>query len=410
VATRGRSPSRRSAARARRRDARLARATEPDAERERSDEPEHGEQPDPTPPRLQIERVEQRAHVRPACRRLPRETLDERAVDRGRHVASGRLARLAGAGPREPTRAAPERMSTMQGQPQRDTEGILITAIVDRTTLPLLGRHEGRRAEDGAGDRQVLVGERERGRHVGLDEGRVRLGVARHGVERVARRLERPARRAPRREPAREPEVEHEHALVGGHDHVVGLEVAMHDAGSVRGMEPAPRRDEAREDVGGRARRSAEPLPEVGPVDELHRDIEVALGLAEVVDGRDVGVPESRHRLCLAAKSLMAMHVAVRIATEQLDRDLAIELGVPRGMHDTHAALADALEQHVAPERGATLGRAGHAGLHAGVDERPCDPCRARTSASSRRRPRSLSLVRVPAQRAAARLPVARLR
>jgi hypothetical protein len=43
------------------------------------------------------------------------------------------------------------------------------------------------------------------------------------------------------------------------------------------------------------------------------------------------------------------------LRSQQLDRDASIELGIERRPHDAHATAADALEQHVAPHRGAAV-------------------------------------------------------
>jgi hypothetical protein len=52
-----------------------------------------------------------------------------------------------------------------------------------------------------------------------------------------------------RRRAAREPEVGHAHASVAADEHVLRLEVAVHEAGGVRGGEPGARVDEDRERV-----------------------------------------------------------------------------------------------------------------------------------------------------------------
>ena len=72
-------------------------------------------------------------------------------------------------------------------------------------------------------------------------------------------------------EPAREPEVGDEHAAVARAQHVVRLEVAMHEAGRVCGGEPAPGGEQRAPHVVAR-RLVLEPRIERRALDELHRD------------------------------------------------------------------------------------------------------------------------------------------
>jgi hypothetical protein len=113
---------------------------------------------------------------------------------------------------------AGERRPVIPGLVQRDAERELIGARVDRQAEVLLGRHVARRAHDRAGPGQ----------------GHVQLEVL-------------PPDRAGRADPPRLVVDGGDQAEVGDPDpaivadqHVVGLEVAVDQAGVVRGLQPSP--------------------------------------------------------------------------------------------------------------------------------------------------------------------------
>jgi hypothetical protein len=70
---------------------------------------------------------------------------------------------------------------------------------------------------------------------------------------------------------------------------------------------------------------------------------------ADVVDGDDVGVREPRHRPRLAQEPRAAPIARVRRRLEQLDRQLAVELGVVGRVDDAHGAGADAIKDQYRP-------------------------------------------------------------
>ena len=96
---------------------------------------------------------------------------------------------------------------------------------------------------------------------------------------------------------ARDPEVGHLQPALGADEHVVWLDVAVDDPVLVRGRECG-------EDLAGVVDRDLDrrrPAPddqllERAPVEELHRDVVGALGLAAVVDRDDVRMAQSRRR------------------------------------------------------------------------------------------------------------------
>ena len=152
---------------------------------------------------------------------------------------------------------------------------------------------------------------------------------------------------------AREPEVHDAHLAVAPDHDVVGLEVAVHEPLLVRGREPAPRRHEHLQDLLPAARRGLQPVGDGVPLDELHRDEHLLLERADVVDDDDVRVRQPRDRLRLAQRALPPLVAGDAVAglhPQQLDRDLAIQLGIVRRVDLAHAAAADQPEHDVAAD------------------------------------------------------------
>ncbi len=80
----------------------------------------------------------------------------------------------------------------------------------------------------------------------------------------------------------------------------------------------------------------------------LHRDEEVILVLAEVVDPADVGVRDPAGQADLTAQPLPVLGVVRQLAAQQLQRDPLVELEVVDDIDDAHAAFTEQLEDAVA--------------------------------------------------------------
>ena len=91
-----------------------------------------------------------------------------------------------------------------------------------------------------------------------------------------------------------------------------------------------------------------EPRAQADALDELHDEGDVIAFGRHVVHGDDVRVRDAGERLGLALELLIARAAP---ATQQLDRDLAIELRVVGCVHDTHASRPDAVHDDVPAER-----------------------------------------------------------
>ncbi len=93
---------------------------------------------------------------------------------------------------------------------------------------------------------------------------------------------------------------------------------------------------------------SRDQLLERAALEELHRDVVGAVELAAVEDLDDVGVLQAGGGARLAAEALDELRVGGEAAVEDLQRDLAAELGVLGAVDVGHAAAADALDDRVA--------------------------------------------------------------
>ncbi len=153
---------------------------------------------------------------------------------------------------------------------------------------------------------------------------------------------------------ARKAEVHHAHlAALGEHD-VVGLEVAVHEAGLVRGRQPPPCRQVDVQHLAPGAVGRRQPVADGVPLDELHRDEDRVLEGADVVDDHHVRVRQARDRLRLTQEA----RAAVRAdgpgrggpRAQQLDGDLSIQLRIVRGVDLAHPAPPQQAEHDVAPE------------------------------------------------------------
>jgi hypothetical protein len=227
------------------------------------------------------QRRDEVGHGRPSLVSVHAQAAHEHAPQRDGHGALGaqRLHLARQHGPHEGVEGrVPEGCFPVQRLIQRYAEAELVRARVRGLAAKLFGRHVQRRAQQLARAREVQVGEVVRARGFDRDQlGFDRAAQRRHETE------VHDARRAVRRD----------------HD-VLGLEVAVHQAGGVRGCEPARGHRERAHDLGGRALGGGEPVLQRLPVDELHDDEDVAVVDACLVYGHDVRMREARHRTRLA--------------------------------------------------------------------------------------------------------------
>ena len=148
-----------------------------------------------------------------------------------------------------------------------------------------------------------------------------------------------------------DPEIHHARPTLIIDSDVGRLDVAMDDAAFVRERESAEDVDDDVElvdewesDVSGRE------VLEVLTLDELHRDEQVAVDFAEVVDRDDVRVLERSSGLGLAEEPPSEVVVASDRVAHHFDGNGAIEDRIGCAIDDTHRALADLLDDSVLPD------------------------------------------------------------
>ena len=150
---------------------------------------------------------------------------------------------------------------------------------------------------------------------------------------------------------ARDAEVQHldevRLAVARDEEDVLGLEIAVDDAGGVRGGQRAADLDR---DLAGPVRVEAalvrQHVGEIDPVEVLHDEVGAAVvGRAEVHHVDDVGMADARGGARLAPEPLDQLLLRRVVRVQDLDRDDLADLDVLGGVHGPHAALAD-LAQH----------------------------------------------------------------
>lgn len=202
----------------------------------------------------------------------------------------------------------------------------------------LLGRHVGEGADDRSGDRK-------------------RLGATCGGQVRRAGQLAR-------RRLLGQTEIQNLGPPVTGDEEVGGFEVAMDDASGVRGLQRIGKLDCPAQQVGQGQRPAGDAFAQRGAIEVLHRNVSLSVGFAQVVNGADIGVVETRGRLRFAPKAGEGARITGDRGRQELERDLTIEPDVFRQVDLAHAAAAElAHDAVVADDR---PGRERTAGVNGG--------------------------------------------
>ncbi len=287
---------------------------------------------------------EEREEAGVAVLRRGREAAEDGAAQPGRDLVVAR--RLADQAPQHVAGEAAQVVAVEGALPverlvEGDAEGELVGAGVGAAAEVLLGGHVERRAHDGAGDREVDL----------------EAGVGGGDRDVLLDRLHRAGR-------ASQAEVHDAGAAAAVDEHVLGLEVAVDDAGLVRGLQATPGLQEDLEDRPPVARSGEQPVREGAALDELEGEEDLTRVGADLVDLQHVGVGDLGHRLGLAEQAAVAdgLRPADDALVQQLDGDLAVEVGVVGGVDDPHAAGADRLEHRIAADLSRRLALPGRGG------------------------------------------------
>ena len=101
-------------------------------------------------------------------------------------------------------------------------------------------------------------------------------------------------------------------------------------------------------------------IREIAPFHQLHGDVQLAFGLAEVVDGDDVGVLDRARGARLAQESLLHVFRLAEARAQQLQRDVAPQHRVVGFPDDAHCPFPEELVQLVLAEAAIPLLGVGH--------------------------------------------------
>ncbi len=108
------------------------------------------------------------------------------------------------------------------------------------------------------------------------------------------------------------------------------------------------------------------PLSQRAPGQQLHRDEHPAVHVPDVVHRDDVRMGQPGEGLCLPQQSRVRLGGQVGVGAQQLERDLAVQLGVVGGIDHPGRSGAQAVEDHEAADPGRILGIGEQAPLHRG--------------------------------------------
>ena len=102
--------------------------------------------------------------------------------------------------------------------------------------------------------------------------------------------------------------------------------------------------------LAGRQRSLGQPLGEALPLDEAHREVMLALVLADLEDRHDARMVEVGRRLGLGVEALDVGLVGELAGEDHLERDGAVEADLPGLEDDAHAAAGDLADDLVVAE------------------------------------------------------------
>ena len=149
----------------------------------------------------------------------------------------------------------------------------------------------------------------------------------------------------------REPEVGQVDVILGRDQHVGGLDVAVHEAARVGGVE---RGGDLADDPHRPVRRQlalvVEQVGQIATLDPPHRDEQVVVGLTRLVERDDVRMVDRGGDLPLALEALAEGDVGRVRGGDELQRDRPAQRELGGAEHDAHAAAAGDLVDPVSGE------------------------------------------------------------
>jgi hypothetical protein len=143
---------------------------------------------------------------------------------------------------------------------------------------------------------------------------------------------------------ASDAEVENLHITGGGHEDLGWLQVAVHDAGSVRRLQRLRHLDAYVEELRGTCRAPDEAVLECFSFEQLHDEEVLSLALVEFLDCADTRMPQPRDRARIALQFLESVEIVAESPGEELDRDSAAQLKI-FGVEDGSGAAPERMQQ-----------------------------------------------------------------
>ena len=131
---------------------------------------------------------------------------------------------------------------------------------------------------------------------------------------------------------------------------VAGLDVAVHHIVFVREVQRVRDLPGNRQRLAGRDRAAREPVGQRFAVNQIHREIMLAGLHAEIVNRDDVRMLESRGGLRFLHEPLELFHRSHRAALQHLQRDDAIQAGLPGPVHHRGRAARNLVDDFIPAE------------------------------------------------------------
>ena len=144
-----------------------------------------------------------------------------------------------------------------------------------------------------------------------------------------------------------EAEVEDLRVSALGDEDVGGLDIAVHDAFGVGGVERVRNLDAQREQLLGFERAARDQVLERHAVEKFHGDEGSAFVLADVVNRADVRMIERGSGLCLALEAGQRLWIAGNLVGQEFQGDETMQARVFCLVDDTHAATAELFDDTV---------------------------------------------------------------
>ena len=150
-----------------------------------------------------------------------------------------------------------------------------------------------------------------------------------------------------------QPEVRQLRIAVLRDQDVLGFDIAVNDAGSMRGREPVGHADEHVDNLTRRPLLRLRPAPKRPAVDQFRDQVLPSIVLADVIHRENVWVIERRDGSRLALKSVARSGVGE--IRQEFDGDLTPQLRVERPVDDAHPAFAEQSLDAIRADQGAGL-------------------------------------------------------